>query len=290
MCILLAPKLTQKQKRFIVIVCLIAGCFLLFINATNQIYPVFGHVSRFATAAIVTALLFLYCSSLSWSDIIVFIVLLSIGFLSTRSKFYGFWAIAVFFIIYNKVGGEIKFNLKSIIVIGGIIIVVLLLSWQKIMLYYINGSMSSGVAWSRSAMMFTSFLIIKDYFPFGTGLASFGTLASGEYYSKTYKEYGLDSLWGISKDKPDFIADAFYPELAQFGIIGVILYWGFWIYLLKCVIKTQRSQRKQFIIVILAFVFFAIEGFGDATFTHNRGLFVLILMGMVLPNKVEKRC
>ncbi len=287
---LLAPQLTQKQKRFIVIVCLIAGCFLLFINATNQIYPVFGHVSRFATAAIVTALLFLYCSSLSWSDIIVFIVLLSIGFLSTRSKFYGFWAITVFFIIYNKVGGEIKFNLKSIIVIGGIIIVALLLSWQKIMLYYINGSMSSGVTWSRSAMMFTSFLIIKDYFPFGTGLASFGTLASGEYYSKTYKEYGLDSLWGISKDKPDFIADAFYPELAQFGIIGVILYWGFWIYLLKCVIKTQRSQRKQFIIVILAFVFFAIEGFGDATFTHNRGLFVLILMGMVLPDKVEKRC
>ena len=141
-----------------------------------------------------------------------------------------------------------------------------------------------------NVLMFTSFLIIKDYFPFGTGLASFGTLASGEYYSKTYKEYGLDSLWGISKDKPDFIADAFYPELAQFGLIGVILYWGFWIYLLKCVIKTQRSQRKQFIIVILAFVFFAIEGFGDATFTHNRGLFVLILMGMVLPDKVEKRC
>lgn len=287
---LLAPRLTQKQKRFIIILCIIVGCLLLIIGAIDQIDFIFGHVSRFATAAIVTALLFLYCSSLSWSDIIVFIILLSIGFLSTRSKFYGFWSIAVLFIIYCKTGGKVKFNIKSTIVIGSIIAIALCLSWQKIMLYYINGSTSPGAMWSRPAMMVTSFLILKDYFPFGTGLASFGTLASAEHYSKTYEEYGLDNLWGVSKDKPDFITDAFYPGLAQFGIVGVILYWSFWIYLLKYVMRKQYSEQKQFLLTVLAFVFFTIEGFGDVTFTHNRGLFVLILMGMVLSdNAVEKK-
>ena len=29
---------------------------------------------------------------------------------------------------------------------------------------------------------------------------------------------------------PDFICDAFYPTLAQFGIIGVILFITFWVY------------------------------------------------------------
>ena len=71
--------------------------------------------------------------------------------------------------------------------------------------------------WSRPAMMLTSIQILYDYFPFGSGLASFGTFASAEYYSPTYAVYGLDHLWGLSKEMPTFICDAFYPELAQFG-------------------------------------------------------------------------
>lgn len=63
-----------------------------------------------------------------------------------------------------------------------------------------------------------------DYFPFGCGLGSFGTFASAEYYSPIYEMYGLNHIWGLSKNMPIFICDAFYPELAQFGIIGAILY------------------------------------------------------------------
>jgi len=78
--------------------------------------------------------------------------------------------------------------------------------------------------WSRPAMLFTSGQIFYDYFPFGCGLGSFGTFASAEYYSPIYEMYGLNHIWGLSKNMPIFICDAFYPELAQFGIIGAILY------------------------------------------------------------------
>lgn len=76
-------------------------------------------------------------------------------------------------------------------------------------------------------MMLTSMQILYDYFPFGSGLGSFGTFASAEYYSPVYSAYGIDHLWGLSKDMPAFICDAFYPELAQFGVAGVILYFAF---------------------------------------------------------------
>ena len=45
------------------------------------------------------------------------------------------------------------------------------------------------------------------------------------------------------------------------------------------------SRNKAFYIVICVFLFFAIEGVADTTFTHNRGLFMLMLMGMSLTIK-----
>lgn len=68
-------------------------------------------------------------------------------------------------------------------------------------------------------MYLHGFTILFDYFPFGSGLASFASFPSAENYSSLYYEYGLNNIGGLSPDMPDFICDAFYPTLAQFGII-----------------------------------------------------------------------
>ena len=203
--------------------------------------------------------------------------------LSTRSKFYGFWGVALILIVFIKLGGEIKLNVKTIIAILLVLVVALLLTWQKIVIYYIDGAMNSREMWSRPAMMVTALLIFLDYFPFGSGLASFGTYVSGEYYSKTYAEYNIDQLYGLSKEYPAFIADAFYPELAQFGIVGLVLYFSFWFWIVKKGMSLQKTNPRDFFLIISIFIFFLIEGVADATFTHNRGLFILILLGMILP-------
>lgn len=135
-------------------------------------------------------------------------------------------------------------------------------------------------------MMITAFQILFDYFPFGSGFASFATFASGTYYSKTYAEYGIDHLYGISKEWPSFITDAYYPELAQFGIVGVSLYISFWITIMhQSRPLLQKGYYKEFIIAVLICIFFAIEGIADATFVHNRGLFILMLLGLIIPHK-----
>lgn len=286
---LIAPTLTRKQKQIVSIVCLIISGVISVIVLTGNMWEFFGHPSRLATSATVTALLFLYCSSFTWGDIIIFFMILSLGLLSTRSKFYGFWGITISLIIYLKVGGKLNFNTKGLFCFLILICVAVALSWEKIVIYYIDGSTNAQQMWSRPAMMLTAFLLLFDYFPFGCGLGSFGTFVSGEYYSSIYEEYGLAQLWGLSKDKPDFIADAFYPELAQFGIVGVILYFTFWIYIIKISAKNRFINAKQFLFVILISLFFLIEGVADATFTHNRGLFILILLGMILPPKYERK-
>ena len=126
--------------------------------------------------------------------------------------------------------------------------------------------------------------ILIDYFPFGSGFASFGTFSSGVYYSSIYSKYGIDGVWGMSKDHYNFIADTYYPSLAQFGIVGIILYITFWIYILMKAIKFHKRtyNMKCLSMVLMIIGFFIIEGTTDSTFTTHRGFFVLMLLGLIL--------
>ena len=113
--------------------------------------------------------------------------------------------------------------------------------------------------------------------------ASFATFASGAYYSHIYKEYEIDGIWGISKSYHSFISDTYYPSLAQFGIVGIVLFILFWIYLIKKSLLYANVTRdmKLTVISILIIVFFAIENIADATFTSNRGLFFMMMLGLI---------
>jgi hypothetical protein len=279
---LIAPQLSSSQKYFISILCLIVGGLLIIVGLSAQIDSVFGHPSRFATAAIATAFLFLYCSTYKWSDVLIFLFLLTIGFFSTRAKFYGFWVVATSLIVFTKLGGQIRLNWKSI---AAGILICLLAIWfakEKIIIYYVDGMMNSREMWSRPAMLFASGQIFYDYFPFGCGLGSFGTFASAEYYSPIYEMYGLNHIWGLSKNMPIFICDAFYPELAQFGIIGAILYFFFWYTIIR---KSTSQNIQKSTCIWMIFIFFLIEGIADSTFTHNRGLFILIILALMIIKK-----
>ena len=281
---LIAPQLSSSQKYFIRILCLIVGGLLIIVGLSAQIDSVFGHPSRFATAAIATAFLFLYCSTYKWSDVLIFLFLLTVGFFSTRAKFYGFWVVATSLIVFTKLGGQIRLNWKSI---AAGILICLLAIWfakEKIIIYYVDGMMNSREMWSRPAMLFTSGQIFYDYFPFGCGLGSFGTFASAEYYSPIYEMYGLNHIWGLSKNMPIFICDAFYPELAQFGIIGAILYFFFWYTIIR---KSTSQNIQKSTCIWMIFIFFLIEGIADSTFTHNRGLFILIILALMIIRKDE---
>lgn len=280
---IVAPQLNGRQKHILSVLCLAMGAFILIIGVSGLTYVFFGHPSRLATAAVATALLLLYCSDFSWSDIAAFILLLSIGFLSTRSKFYGFWLVAVLLLVYLKSGLRMRFNFTTLalgcLLLGGAV----WMAYDKIVIYYVDGMMNSREMWSRPAMMLASARILGDYFPLGSGLASFGTFASAEQYSSIYAQYGLDKLWGLSKDNPVFVCDAFYPELAQFGVVGVGLYILFWfLFLRRTPALLRQGDLKGYYLAWCVFLFFLIEGIADATFTHNRGFFVLTLAGMVL--------
>ena len=214
--------------------------------------------------------------------------MLAVGLLSGRSKMYGFFVLAMFIVFYINAKFELKFNVRNITVFIIAAIAIVAVAWTKIHFYFIEGA---GVGeergeldyYARAALYYFSLDIFRDYFPFGSGFATYGTYASGEYYSHIYNDFGMDIMQGLTERDPRFIADTYYPALAQFGIVGVILFFSFWILQTKKILSLYAEKYiKEFAIGILIVFFFLIECTSDATITHNRGLFLMMLLALVI--------
>lgn len=80
----------------------------------------------------------------------------------------------------------------------------------------------------RIALYTTSVQIAQDEFPLGAGLGKFGSWMSRIEYSDVYREYGLDHVFGLSRQNPQFITDTFWPQvLGETGILGLAGYVAF---------------------------------------------------------------
>ena len=248
-----------------------------------------NHPSNYAAAITAIALTFLLSSSFSKKDKILFIIMLAVGLFSGRSKFYGFFVFSAFVTFFFSNAQNIKLNFKNVVILLLMLIAIGIVAKSKIEYYFLQNlspdtdlnEAKNSIA--RFVLYATSWEIFQDYMPFGSGFATFGTHASAAYYSPLYKEYGIDTVWGLSKSYPYFISDTYYPSLAQFGVVGVILFAVFWLYLcLKAYKNFRQTNNAQFVTIIIIITgYFAIENIADATFTSNRGYFFMLLLGLI---------
>ena len=236
----MVPVFSLRQKSILRIICGFSACFLFlvglldFVTSALVIKSIFGHVSYFAAAVISTAVcFFLCCDSYSLKNRLLYLLILSIGLFSTRAKFYGFFVLNVAFILYFYKPERLRLTKKNVILALFVLALMVLVAWNKLNLYFIQDITAVGKEQDQTArfvLYHTSFLVFQDYFPLGSGFASFATFASGKYYSDVYAQYGIENVWGISRSYYSFIADTYYPSLAQFGVVGVLLYLSFWYY------------------------------------------------------------
>ena len=286
------PEFPKKYRKLVREICLVLGVCLFLLGLTclftySIILSLGIHPSRLATSATVVAMTYLYCSDYTWKDKIVFVLLMAIGIFSGRSKAYGFFIICAGMVLALKPAFKWKLNLKNILlfsVLGGL---VLFVTYQKINLYFIGGGDFLGEgeeiqnSIARAALYFNSIEILADYFPFGSGFATYGTFASGVHYSDIYAQYGMDNIYGLTKSYYSFVADTYYPSLAQFGVVGVCLFFLFWASLGLKGLKYYKVAHKETLMVLMIVCFFLIECVADTTITHNRGFYMMMLLGLL---------
>ncbi|MDR2791576.1 MAG: O-antigen ligase domain-containing protein [Tannerellaceae bacterium] len=295
----LRPSLSKRQRLLINEFCLVCWVILIpfaIIGLIDPLYlmPLIGHPALLAASAAAIALVYLYtCERYSRRTILIFIGLLALGIGSTRSKFYGFFVFTSFLAFFLQDTNRFKLNIKNLLILLGVMGVMAFVAREKIMFYFVQG-LSKDVDKefiARFALYATSGEIFMDYLPFGSGLGSFATYASGEYYSPVYAKYGLDGIWGLSKSYGAYITDTYYPSLAQFGIVGVALFLSFWVYLLrKAYLYTQWSGNSRPLLIAASIMgYFAVENIADATLTSSRGFFFMLLLGLAFSEMSSAR-
>lgn len=282
--------ITRRQERNICRWCKFFSLYTLVIGvwflAGNEeiIFTTFGHPSRYATACTICGVMYLIYSRQRRQDVLWSVVMVGIGCISLRSKAYGFFAAYVFvMLLIDKINYRRLFTLKNILLAVICVAAVLYFSWEKFSFYFINGS-EGVIPYSRPLLYISAWDILQDYPLFGVGLGSYATHASAVWYSPVYYTYELYVSNEIGNGL--FISDTFFPVFAEFGFVGIFLFILFW----RNRVNTARANYKitqnkiLFKIALLTVVFFFIESTSDSTFTHNRGMAMLMLYAIILNN------
>ncbi len=299
-CVLFAigPTFTLSERKIIRIFCVInmAIVLILFLLGRQAIIHVLGHPAYGSQYAILCGTIYYLMSRdpetnhVSTHDIIVSLALMTIGIMGFKAKFFGVYILAIFLMTLYRPGILRHFNLSHALLLLMVAGLTLAATWNKIQYYFLTGNSdtfdpNAVMTFARPVLYAVGAMILVDHFPFGTGLASFATYASQQNYSTVYFEYGINNVFGLSPGFSAFICDAFYPSIAQFGFLGLVLFIIFWIYIYSFLRAMIRSNpvyfRPLFVAGSIFIIFNLVEATSSTTFTQTCGLITLALLGMI---------
>ena len=156
-------------------------------------------------------------------------------------------------------------------------LLVIFVTFQQIEAYYFTKNENA-----RNELTRTSITIAKEYFPIGTGFGTYGSYASAKKYSAVYYKYGLNNVWGLSKDFNAFITDTFWPMIiGQFGILGCATY----IICLICILKniqegySYTKDKYVYLACLISLVYLLISSSSETAFANSFASLLALIIG-----------
>lgn len=284
---MLAPKLTSSQKRLL-LVFLILNLLVFFTvaitmksaNLQVQQNPVVGQ------ACLLSGLLYYFYSKENSINFMVAVGIVALGLFSEKAKFFGEFVAFVGVLFFMKS----KFRLSSVKTILMVIVVAVIsisLTWTKFNIYYVEGMQASQKEiQARPASYRTAATIVfKDYVPFGSGLGTFANASVIVYYSPLYYKYNLDKVWGLGTGA-GFIADAFYPNLAQYGIVGLFLF--FWFWRRRYLDLNKLNGLKNYRVALMCIAALLLESVADSSYLSGKGMGYFLLLATSLTSEQRR--
>ena len=161
--------------------------------------------------------------------------------------------------------------------IGILGVAALVVGWEQISFYFIE--LGGGSA--RSVMTATSFQIMGDYFPIGTGFGTYGSSAAADNYSPVYVLYGFDEIYELASWNPDaFLGDTFWPIIVgQTGFIGTVGYVSAMGILFHKVFWLRKVSKYQFVAGLFAILYLLISSTAEPAFNNSVAIPLAVLLG-----------
>lgn len=280
---ILAPQFSPKQKKHIKWIMLLSffGYLFAFKFKPSLVTPYGGAESAaLGQIALCCAMVYYLFSKQTTKNRNIAILIMLLGLASGKSKYFGECVCFIALVMFVK--SKINFtSVSTLLKLAALGAVVIFFTWTKFNAYYVEGFQEDAQAMARPATYETGMTIMfKDYIPFGSGLGSFGTAAAAKEYSPLYFKYNLNEIWGLDPTYPMFLADAFYPTLAEFGIVGLFFFLWFWKRRLWEANKIPNLiYYRMALMCILAL---ALESTADSSYLSGKGMGYFMILALCL--------
>lgn len=280
---IMAPEFTPKQKKRIKWVMLLSffGYLILFKIKPSVVTPYGGEESAaLGQIALCCAMIYYLFSKQTKRNRNIAILIMLLGLISGKSKYFG--ECVVFITLMMFVKSKINFtSVSTLLKVAALGCVVIFFTWTKFNAYYVEGFQSDAAEMARPLTYETGMeIMFKDYIPFGSGLGSFGTAAAAKEYSPLYYDYQLNNVWGLTPENPMFLADAFYPTLAEFGIGGLFFFLWFWKRRLwEC---NKIPNIVYYRMALMAILTLALESTADSSYLSGKGMGYFMVLALCL--------
>lgn len=190
--------------------------------------------------------------------------------------------VALYFFIHYKILRNFRWAIIALTVTA-----VMIIAYDQVAFYFSGYGLDH---FARGALLTTGIKIMRDYFPFGTGFATFGSYMSGVYYSPIYAEYGISTIGGIAKHDINAITDQYWPMImGQTGVIGLsfmILCWG---EMYKKIRRFRKRNNDFYIVGLSCFVYIILSSTSESAVCNPACFPFAILLGIVFSQKVNLR-
>lgn len=280
---MMAPQFSPKQQKRIKWVMLLSffGYLFAFKFKPSLVTPFGGEESAaLGQIALCCAMVYYLFSKQTKRNRNITILIMLLGLISGKSKYFGECVCFIALVMFVK--SRINFtSVSTLLKVGALGAVVIFFTWTKFNAYYVEGFQEDAQAMARPATYETGMQIMfHDYVPFGSGLGSFGTAAAAKEYSPLYFKYHLNEIWGLDPTNPMFLADAFYPTLAEFGIVGLFFFLWFWKRRLWEANKIPNLiYYRMALMCILAL---ALESTADSSYLSGKGMGYFMILALCL--------
>lgn len=273
---ILNPQFTKKQKKWMLIT-MIATLFSWIMYHPQALdsqveaeFPVLGQL------AICTGMSYYLFTKDTKMNRLIALGLVLTGMLAPKFKFMGEVVCFIAFVFFLKHRLNFK-SPKTMIYCVVVVTVIMMITWTRFDTYYVSGLDNEYLARPMTYKM--SLKILWDYLPFGSGMGTFACNGAWRYYSPLYYKYDLNGILGLNEGG-GFICDAYYPTLAQFGIVGVFFFCWFWKRRLAAIdiIADMRYYR----VAMITFCCLAIEQTADSSWLSGKGMGYCMLIALCL--------
>lgn len=133
----------------------------------------------------------------------------------------------------------------------------------------------------RGILMVTSLDIAKRFFPFGSGLGTFGSNASRTNYSELYYQYDFDKIWGLAPWHDVFLTDSYWAMIiGEYGLIASFINL---IALLLLLVNSYYISKGIFGVVIFSpILYIVINTPVDTTIVANSSLPLMFVAALLI--------